>query len=364
MKQNDKNLSRNRRAFLRNSMVMGAAVAGVTGLTDRSLFAQERRGGKHLSGGDIAILRFLAAAELIETDLWQQYAELGGITKGSPNPYQTALQNLDGDAAQYITSNTLDEQSHADFLNAYLVSKGAAPVDLDQFRVLPSSQAMGAQQIGRLTNLTQLSVDTSWYTRYRSDTNPDFGATFPQALPALAAGQFTAIPRNNADFGPTSHVQAIANTAAFHFGFIEQGGSSLYATLSHKVTDLEVLRIVFSIGGDEVAHFLEWVDFAGNGVSDPIAPLTDPNTGLVFPDFNATGNPQLQTNLIFPVPCEFISPSLPHCAIIRPTAQNQIDAVGAVNALTQDGLFIGQSSEFSEQLLRLANEADAARREE
>ena len=327
-------------------------------------YLHKKEAAVNISRGDIAILRFLAAAELIETDLWQQYAELGGITPGSPNPYQAALQNLDGDAEQYITSNTLDEQSHADFLNAYLASKGAEPVDLDQFRVLPSSQATGAQQIGRLTNLTQLSVDTSWYTRYRSDTNPDFGATFPQALPALAVGQFTAIPRNNADFGPADHVQAIANTAAFHFGFIEQGGSSLYATLSHKVTDLEVLRIVVSIGGDEVAHFLEWVDFAGNGVSGPVAPLTDPNTGLVFPDFNATGNPLLQTNLIFPVPCEFISPSLPHCAIIRPTAQDQINAIGAVNALTQDGLFIGQSSEFSEKLLRLAHEADEARREE
>ncbi len=316
-----------------------------------------------LTKGDAAILRFLAAAELIETDLWQQYAELGGVTTGTQNSYQAAFQNLDGDGSQYITSNTLDELSHAEFLNAYLLSKGHKPVDLDQFRTLPSSQADGADQIGRLTNLMELSVDTSWYVRYRSSSNPDFGATFAQALPQLFGGAFTAIPRHNSDFAPANHIQAIANTAAFHFGMIEQGGSSLYATLSHKVTHPEVLRIVVSIGGDEVAHFLEWVDFAGNGVQQPIAPFTDPTNGLKFPDFNATQDPLLQTNLIFPVPCEFISPNLPHCAVIRPTAQRGIDAAGAVSALIANGLFIGQSPSFFDALLDLAADADSAFRQ-
>jgi hypothetical protein len=315
-----------------------------------------------LTKGDVAILQFLAAAELIEADLWQQYAELGGVTQGQQNPYQVALQNLDGDGSQYITSNTLDELSHASFLNAYLISKGEAPVDLDRFRVLPSSQASGANQTGRLTNLMQLTVDTSWYTRYRSTTNPDFGASFAQALPGLAGGAFTAIPRTNADFAPTPHVQAIANTAAFHFGMIEQAGTSLYATLAEKVTDIEVLRIVFSIGGDEVAHFLEWMDFSGNAVSSPLAPLKDPTNGLTFPDFNATPDPLLQTNLIFPVPCEFINPDLPHCAVIRPTGPGQIDAVGAANGLIANGLFIGQSPEFNQLLLNMAQAADSARR--
>src|ERR1039458_5276440 len=178
----------------------------------------------------------LAAAEFIEADLWQQYAELGGVTPGHQNSYQLALQRLDSDGSQYISSNTLDEQSHASFLNAYLIAKGQEPVDLDVFRTLPSSQATGAQQIGRLTNLMQLSVDTSWYVRYRSTTNPDFGATFEQALPQLAGEQFTGIPRTNDDFGPAAHIQAIANTAAFHFASIEQGGSSLYSTLAQKVS--------------------------------------------------------------------------------------------------------------------------------
>ena len=360
MNKNDEQ-SNNRRSFLRRGLTAGTAIAGVAAISGPKLFAQNASGA--LSAGDVAILRLLAAAELIESDLWQQYAELGGVSpSGVFNPYQLAFQQLDSDANQYISSNANDEASHAAFLNAYLISKGAAPVDLDQFRTLPSSQATGAQQIGRLTNIMQLSVDTSWYTRYRSAMNPDFGATFPQALPQLAAGQFTAIPRNNADFGPAAHVQAIANTAAFHFGFIEQGGSSLYATLSRKVRNEEVLRIVTSIGGDEVAHFLEWVDFAGNAVQPPIAPLTDPINGLVFPNFNATGNPLLQTNLIFPVPCEFISPSLPHCAVIRPTANGQIDAVGAIQSFIADGLFIGQPAALHEMLLELATQADAASR--
>jgi hypothetical protein len=349
----------NRRSFLKGALTTGGAFAGAAALSVPNLRAQARGA---LTKGDAAILKFLAAAELIEADLWQQYAELGGVTAGTQNAYQLALQQLDGDGSQYITSNTLDEQSHAQFLNAYLSLRGEKPVDLDQFRTLPSSQATGAQQIGRLTNLTQLSVDTSWYTRYRSSTNPDFGGTYPQAIPALASGHFPAIPLTNADFASADHAQALANTAAFHFGFIEQGGLSLYATLAESVSESEVLRILFSIGGDEIAHFLEWVDFAGNAVQAPLAPLTDPNTGLVFADFNATQNPLLQTNLIFPVPCEFISPKLPLCSVIRPTGQGQIDAVGFLNALIADGLFLGQPQSFTALLGEMANAADAAAR--
>jgi hypothetical protein len=359
MKDSNADRVRGRRSFLRGGFATGAAIAGASMLTENNLFADERR-HRELNPGDTAILRFVAAAELIETDLWQQYAELGGVTEGTQNAYQLAFQQLDGDGSQYITSNTLDELSHAQFLNAYLISKGREPVDLDRFRILPSSQVTGAQQIGRLTNLTKLTVDTSWFTRYRSATNPDFGATFPQALPALFDGQFAAIPETNAELGSPNHVQALANTAAFHFAMIEQGGSSLYATLAQKVSSDEVLRIMLSIGGDEVAHFLEWVDFAGNSVQPPVAPVTDPTTGLTFPNFDATPNPLLQTNLIFPVPCEFISPDLPHCAVIRPTAQGQIDALGAAHAFIANGLFIGQSQELSKLLLQMAYEADSA----
>ncbi len=361
MKAISKEPGKNRRSFLRGTLATGAAVAGAAVLSSPRMSGAARR-RENLTAGDAAILKFLAAAELIEADLWVQYEELGGVTTGTQNGYQLALQNLDGDGSQYITSNTIDEISHAAFLNAYLVSKGQNAVNLDQFRTLPSSQATGAKQIGRLTNLSKLTVDTSWYTRYRSTTNPDFGATFPQAVPMLGKGEFTAIPLTDADFGPADHAQAIANTAAFHFGMIEQGGSSLYSTLAQKVFDVEVLRIVLSIGGDEVAHFLEWVDFAGNGVQTPIAPVTDPTNGLTFPDFNATGNPLLQTNLIFPIPCEFINADLPACAVIRPTAEGQIDATGAVSGFIADGLFIGQPDAFKDMLFEMANAADEAER--
>jgi hypothetical protein len=360
----------NRRSFMKKSLLAGTATVGA------GLVASSAASGQSLIGptpGDIAILQFLAAAELIESDLWEQYAELGGLTPGQVpvetnpnftpmNSYQAALMNLDPDGPQYISSNTLDEQSHAAFLNAYLQSKGAFPVNFDQFRTLPSSQATPAKQIGRLTNLMNLTVDTSWFTRYRSTTNPDLGATFPQAVTLT---NVPGIPRTNADFN-LSNIQAIANIAAFHFGFIEQGGSSLYATLSQKVSSPEVLKITLSIGGDEIVHFLEWVDFSGNGVQPPVAPIAAANGLPAFPNFDVADpvfpNPQLQTNLIFPVPCEFISPALPKCAVIRPTSAGQIDAVGAVKALTADGLFIGQSKEFLDLFMGMAIAADAAQR--
>jgi hypothetical protein len=363
----------NRRSFMKSGLLTGGAAAVGAGLLAKGTSARAQKGGS-LNNGDAAILRFLAAAELIESDLWIQYAELGGIGNNKPvevdpnqsmNNYQVALSNLDGDASQYITSNTLDEQSHAAFLNAYLESRGAEPVDFDEFRTIEGSTATGSSGSKRLTNLMHLNVDTSWYIRYRSTTNPDLGATFPQAIELQ---NVTAIPRNDSDFNGTTnpnfpgnnHIQAIANTAAFHFGYIEQGGSSLYAALSRKVTDLEVLEITLGIGGDEVAHFLEWVDFAGNGVQQPVAPFTDSTSGLAFPDFFNPLNPLIQPSLIFPVPCEFISPKLPHVAVIRPLRDKFGGARATIASFTADGLFYGQSPEFLKILKGMAIEADAA----
>jgi hypothetical protein len=299
---------------------------------------------------------------------------LGGIGDNKPievdpnqplNNYQIALSNLDGDGPQYITSNTLDEVSHATFLNAYLESRGAEPVNFDEFHTLEGSTAKGSSGIKRLTNLMHLNVDTSWFVRYRSATNPDLGATFPQAL---TLKNVTAIPRDNNDFEGASnpnfpgndHIQAIANTAGFHFGYIEQGGSSLYAAMSQKVTDPEVLEVTLGIGGDEIAHFLEWVDFAGNGVQAPVAPFTDKISGLKFPNFFSPLNPLIQPSLIFPVPCEFISSKLPHVAIIRPLTDKFGGAVATIASFTADGLFVGQSQEFLKLLQTMAVEADAA----
>jgi hypothetical protein len=261
------------------------------------------------------------------------------------------------DMPQYIHDNTEDEFTHFTFINAYLKARGGKPVDLERFRKLPSSEATGAQQIKRLTNLMELTVDTSWWTRYRSRTkNPDFGDTFPQAVPGLFNGKFPAIPRSDADLTPPKHLQAIANTAGFHFATIEQGGTSLYPSLAQRVSDKEVLRVLLSIGPTETMHFQTWMDKAGNAPA-----LKDPTNGLVFPNLNSPpfGGEDFQTNLIMPEPTIFLDRKFPVCSIIRPT-ETEGAAMGAVKFLTDDGLFRGQSDEFFEFMTDLAREADAA----
>src|ERR1700719_826166 len=358
-----------RRSFLKGLGIAGAALSRRAILGGDGNAQNTRSTGKR-SKGDAALLRFAAAAELIEADLWQQYNELGGVQGGNP-AYIAALSNLDGDMPQYIADNTDDELSHAAFLNAYLISKGEEPVDLDAFRNLPSSQATGAKNIGRLTNLLKLNVDLSWYTRYRSAKNPDFGVKFK--------GPFTienqpAIPIDDTDTPPDqpqpvppanpkeARMQAIANTAGFHFAFIEQGGASLYPTLAFKATDPEVLRILVSIGGVEIDHFGLWHDKAGNAVAQPLAGVTDPETGLTFPDLNSRHSQIDQTNLILPEPCGFISKSLPQCSVIRPTLTDLGGAVATIKAFTDDLLFLGQSPAFFSLVHRLAIEADSVRR--
>ena len=355
----------------RRSFLKGVGVAGAAALPGSALFTSEafaRSSG--VTGGDIAILRFLAAAELIETDLWQQYNELGGVNGGNP-AYMAALENLDEDMPQYISDNTDDEVSHAKFLNAYLKSQGAKPVNLDAFRTLPSSKATGAKQVGRLTNLRELDVDTSWYTRYRSTRNPDLGAHFRQAVtirnqPAIPLTDADTPPSQQAPVPPVgpqqNRMQAIANAAGFHFAFIEQGGASLYSTMALKASSSEVLRIVVSIGGVEVNHFGLWHDKAGNAVAQPLAGVVDPETKVTFPDLNASGGEATQTNLILPEPTEFLRKNLPDVSVIRPTLDRNAGAVAAVKALTADQLFKGQSPKFFSTLMRLARAADAAQR--
>jgi len=354
-----------RRSFLRNLGMGAALLAPGAALLGGSSKALAANGSQRLNAGDVAILQLLAAAELIEADLWQQYKELGGVDSPESG-YRAGLEILDGDQPQYISDNTDDELSHAAFLNAYLRSKGQQQVNLRQFANLPPSQVSFVPQTGRLTNLKQLTVDTSWWTRYRSTTNPDFGATFPNAVPSLDIGLHTAIPRNNDELGdpnnPSDHVKAIAFTAGFHFGYIEQGGTSLYATLAQKVTSLEVLRILLSIGGSEIMHFQTWQDKAGNAT-----PLTDfdpiNNSTVTFIDLT-TGQPEtLQANLIMPEPCQFIRRGLPACSIIRPTGPGQLDATGVINSFIADGLFTGQPPQFLQLINSLAQAADAAQRE-
>jgi Ferritin-like domain len=324
----------------RRSFITTMAVGGVGATLAAAGSARAQAGGK-LTPGDVAILRFLAAAEILEADLWQQYAELA-----NNNPaYNNALLNIDPNMVAYIQQNSNDEFSHQAFLNQFLISQNLQPVDLTAFLEPFSSQATGAEQIGRLTNLMHLNVDTSWYTRYRGAGNPDFGDTFPQVASIVNR---PGIPLH--DNYTANQIQAIANTAALHFGTIEQGGTSLYPELSLKVTSLEVLRIVTNIGPAEAWHLALWDDLAGE------IPAVDSGDGLVFPEVPAR-------NTIFPTPCTFDSPNLPRCAVVRPTSDALISPMAVVNFLTQDGLFVGQSPGFFKALTGLAAAAQAAKRQ-
>jgi|GEM_PF-109046 hypothetical protein len=421
MKKHDIPFTRNtsRRSFLKHGTVAAGAAtmgAGVLGKALPALSQEVDDGGGKPNRGDIAILRFLQALETIEADLWRQYAELGGpsvatqtqglstndlkdqngnrVTTGLAPLYIGGLLILDTDMPQYILDNTDDEFSHETWLKNYLASKGADIVELHKFANLPSSQVTGVPNIGRLTNLTQLTVDTSWWTRYRSDSkNPDLGDSFENAIPSLATGQHTAIPRTNADLiadpnqnsGVGTHTQAIAFTAGFHFGTIEQGGSSLYPSLAQRVSDPEVLRVLLSIGPTETMHFQTWQDKAGNATQ-----ITDTDTGfpgstgatVTFPNLNGGINPnsssqgspdpgvadEFQTNLIMPEPTFFLNQRLGPISIIRPT-ETRDAAKGALQGLIDSGLFLGhktksgKSDGFVEFLRDLAEDADEARRQ-
>jgi len=367
----DRKPSIDRRSFMKKSLVTAGTATATAGLLTSGLplMAKDTRKeqGGALTKGDAALLRFAAAAETLETDFWVQYNELAGIQDeevpgGSGNEaYQVKFENIDDDFPQYIHDNTDDEFTHWKFLNGYLVSKGFDPVDLERFRTLPGSTATGSSGQPRLTNLMQLTLDTSWYTRYRdSNHNPDLDPAFvfPQAQPGLAKGQFTAIPRTDDDLEPEVHLQAIVNTAIWHMPTIEQGGSSLYPSLAQRATSVEVLRILISIGPTETMHFQTWQDIAGH-----TPPITDPTNGLTFVDLNAPpfGGEEFTTNLIMPEPCPFLSRKLPVVSIIRPTLTQGV-AMGALKFLTDMGLFIGQSPEFFEFMTRLAQQADAAQR--
>jgi hypothetical protein len=355
-----------RRAFLGNTIALGAGTMGAGLLS--SIRTAEASGG--LTRGDAALLRFPAALELLEADFWIQYNELGGIQDdevpgGSGNEaYTDALEVIEDEMQDYIHDNTDDEITHHQFLNAYLVSKGAAPANLDAFRTLMGSTATGVNPdlVGhRLTNLTQLTIDTSWWTRYRDDShNPDLDPNhvFPQAVPTLGVNQHTAIPRTDADTTDPNFLQAIADTAAFHFPTIEQGGNNLYPSLALRATHTEVLRILISIGPTETMHFQTWSDVAGNA---PPLTAVDPVTGVsvTFPDLEVDDE-LFDKALIMPEPCPFLDRSLPIVSIIRPTNTQGV-AMGALQFLTNMGLFIGQSPAFFAYMTQLAQDADKAK---
>jgi hypothetical protein len=383
--------SANRRSFLRKGALGAGAVVGISLLPDQAA-AFDDGDNSSLNKGDVAILTFLSALEQVEADLWIQYAELGGATNQGLSPidlqlngkpiktglsagYIAALEVLDGDMPQYIVDNTDDEISHHQFLNNYLTSKGAPPVDLSRFAVIPPSKVSGVPQNGRLTNLQMLTIDTTWWTRYRSATaNPDLGGTFENAVPDLAKAPHTGIPITdadavlNADGSIPDRIQAIASTAGFHFAFIEQGGSSLYPAMAQKTSSLEVLRILLSIGGSEIMHFQTWHDKAGNAPNITVGNLTFPclNNGI-DPNTGAPGAADaFQTNLIMPEPTVFLDLKLGPVSILRPTSVAQGGAVASVVSFVNDGLFLdpstGKNTGVVDMLMNLAEAADNAKR--
>ena len=327
----------NRRSFGKG-MFGALAISGLMMEGAKSAFAAVT---PNLNDGDVAVLQFLAAAELVESDLWGQYSELA-----SDNPdFRGALTQIKDTLPDYVNGDFADETSHASFINAFLVAAGKEPINLDAFRTLPSVPVKGARQIGRLTSLTNLTVDTSYYERYRSTGNPDFGDTFPQTVNIRNQ---PAVPTSDQIRG--QNLLSVAQTAAFHFAAIEQGGSNLYNSLLTKVSDLNVVAILASIGPTEVYHFAIFQE-----ALEGIVGLEVPN-GPAFPDIRGRAN----KGQITPHPCTFIDPSFPPCSVIRPRNTNTAGAVAAATGLVNSGLFEGQSPAFFAAVTALATAADAA----
>jgi hypothetical protein len=318
------------------SLAAPAALGADLGAADPQL----AEASSHPTRRDIAILRFLAAAELIETDLWQQYAELA---HGNPR-YREALETIDDDLPVYAVDVTEDELSHAEFINAYLHSIGAEPVNLDSYRVIASPPVTGLHQIGRLTNLTDLTVNTSYFRRYQSTRNPDFGASFDQI--ATIKDQ-PAIPTSNS-IGDQA-LAGIVRVAAFHFAWVEQGGTSLYDQFVPHISSREVLRIVSSIYATEAIHYAIFRDSL-NGIT-----AFHNGANLVVPDLTEG---RQGSSHVFPKRCRFLSDKLPTCSVIRPSSTALAGAQAAATAFTASNLFKGQPPAFFRALTALAKAAD------
>jgi len=342
MKDSAARTTQSRRSFLKSAAVGGAFAMPALGLLNgvESVFASSK---PTINDNDVAVLRFLAAAELLECDLWGQYCELAKNNRH----FRRALQKIDEAMPDYVCGDFEDECSHAAFINAFLEAAGKEPVNLDPFRTLPSVPVEGANNIGRLTNLTNLTVDTSYYNRYRQNGNPDFGDTFEQIV--TITNQPT-IPTSESIRG--LDMLSIAQSAAFHFAAIEQGGSSLYNSLITKVTNLDVVAILASIGPTEVYHFAV-IQTALEGIRQ-----LEQQGGPQFPDIEDRSD----RGDVMPEPCTFLDKSFPICSVIRPRNTNTAGAVAAATGLVKSGLFEGQSQAFFNAVVALATAADAALR--
>ena len=332
-----------RRDFLKRLGLAGAAVpvgaALLTGGAPAIVRAQTATG---FNAGDVAILRFLNLAEFVGADLYSQISDLANTA----GPFRAALQAIDPFLPFYIFQSARDEISHALWLNAFLSSRGLPTVDVNPFRTLPSSRATGAAQVGRLTNLTMLNVDTSYYNRLRQNFNPDLGPEAPQI--ATIVGQ-PAIPVD--DSRSALEVQVAAYTATFYIGFQSAGEVGNYGSFQPKVTSPVLSQIFAGITPVEGVH----LDFTQAALVN-IAGL-DAGPNAVFPDLRS--RPQF-AHKFSPRPTKFIDPSLPNIAVARPGTTELIGAVALVRRLTAANLFLGQSAAFMAQGMELAAAADAA----
>jgi hypothetical protein len=336
----------NRRNFLRAGAAASAALA-ITGVTN--VTAQVTNNDLDLvTDGDIAILQFLAAAEILEDDLWQQYDELAE----NHVAYNQALRRIDRSLVRYINDDRDDERSHHLLINAVLQRIGQRRgrnlvVNLDPFKVIPPPNVSGIAPSPRITNLKNLNVDTSWFNRYRSPQNPDLPPA-PGATAQLVniVGRATVPLSNNQS---ANEIQLAAHCAAFHFAAIEQGGASLYNGLIDAVISPVARAIVAAIGPTELYHF---VGFHKSLENLPAFSAS----GLSFPNLRDS---RQVSEAIFPEPCAFLDASLPLCSVVRPRTNANSGPLAAATGLAQSGLFEGNPN-FVAAAVQLAQAAESA----
>jgi hypothetical protein len=307
-----------------------------------------------LTKNDIAILRFLSALELIESDVWQQYEELGGVKLGSQDPYRLALQSLDDNLSHFITSCALDEISHTTYLTLYLESEGVDPVNLDRYRTLRGSRAAGALNFGQLTNLQHLNLDLGvWAAPSSGESRWKDRYLTPDADRIIG---LQSIPSTDADLEEPSEVRVIAKTALLHFGYLENLVSKLYVSLSQRIRRVKILEVTFGIGGNEIAHYHASLDLARNVIQGSQFLMDDSER-------STAGRPVASSPYF--LERERPTRSLhgaagPDESVRRPAGSDLSLAAETIARLAEGGLFIGQSPTFTHTLFQMAHEADRA----
>ena len=335
-----------RRGFLRAGLA--ASAVAVTSGGALALTTVSNDDLDLVTDGDIAILQFLAAAELLEDDLWQQYDELA---EGNAL-YQQALRRIDRSLVRYINDDRDDERSHHQLINAVLARIGQRRgrnlvVNVDPFRVVNPPNVVGIAPRPRLTNLQRLNVDTAWFNRYRSAQNPDLPPAPQATAQFVTISAQPTIPVSNLQ--GASEIQLAAHCAAFHFAAIEQGGASLYNGLIDAVISPVARAIVAAIGPTELYHFVGFHKSLENLPAFSFG-------GVTFPGIRE--NRELGEG-IFPEPCAFLDPTLPLCSVVRPRSNANSGPLAAASGLAASGLFDGNPG-FVQAAVQLAQAAESA----